>query len=471
MPARSLRFKQLAAALLSLALAPHAAFAQAQPADLPAQQMEEVLSPDPQVNRARKHLQAGEHQKALDLLAGRVILQKKTTHRHDTLFLIGLASSRLAEEKLAKDSEDESAQADLDRAILAFRSILIDDPRIYRVRLELAYAFYQKGEDDLATQHFEHVLAAGPPPEMAHNIRRFIGRIKARKRWGGHFSLSIAPSNNINSGTDRRTIYLLGGLPFTINEESRAKSGTGVVISGGASYKRPLTRDWCLLGGIDASRTEYAGHDFDGSSLFARGGVCYAPPAAYSFSAQINAGGSWSARNLQYRAVGLQLRGSYRLDAKTTATAGYSRQQRYYTTDTDSDGAYTSYTVGLHRYLFAAARLQLSSGFTQSRPKNRHSHSNELFHDASLTTLWPFGWELTPGLRDSRSHSRGASAAAGGEQPLTRTRTYRLGVLNQKFTFFGVSPQLSLVREVRESNNVFGNYKKRRAELRFVRQF
>ena len=51
----------------------------------------------------------------------------------------------------------------LDEAIASFRTMLIQWPELVRVRLELARAFFLKGEDRLATRHFEQVLAGRLP--------------------------------------------------------------------------------------------------------------------------------------------------------------------------------------------------------------------------------------------------------------------------------------------------------------------
>ena len=60
-------------------------------------------------------------------------------------------------------TEGETRNGHLDRAIAAFRSILVDRPELVRVRLELARAFFLKEEDTLARRHFEQVLAGRPP--------------------------------------------------------------------------------------------------------------------------------------------------------------------------------------------------------------------------------------------------------------------------------------------------------------------
>ena len=51
-----------------------------------------------------------------------------------------------------------------DKAIEAFRAILVNRPELTRVRLELARVFFLKGQDGLAKRHFEVVLAGVVPP-------------------------------------------------------------------------------------------------------------------------------------------------------------------------------------------------------------------------------------------------------------------------------------------------------------------
>ena len=60
---------------------------------------------------------------------------------------------------------------------------------------------------------------------------------------------------------------------------------------------------------------------------------------------------------------------------------------------------------------------------------------------------------------------------SGGEPRADRTRILRLSVQNRSFTMSGFSPELVLVNEARKSNAQLHDYRKTRAEIRFVRQF
>ena len=80
--------------------------------------------------------------------------------RHPNIrFLVGIAAIGASQQRgVSEDRRDEL----LDEAIAALRSMLVRRPDLVRVRLELARAFFLKGEDRLARRHFEQVLADKP---------------------------------------------------------------------------------------------------------------------------------------------------------------------------------------------------------------------------------------------------------------------------------------------------------------------
>ena len=108
------------------------------------------LSSDPRVNTARVLIQRNRFPDALEILRP-LALEDRPDHT-DVLFLLGLAASR---DSQGSRVDDKTRLALLDEAITAFRSILIHEPALVRVRLELALAFFLKGDDDLAINHFE----------------------------------------------------------------------------------------------------------------------------------------------------------------------------------------------------------------------------------------------------------------------------------------------------------------------------
>ena len=204
------------------------------------------------VAEARALIRAGRFNEALILL--RPFVERRSV-APDVLFLIGLASLGSSQNP---GLTEEARETLLDGAIAAFRTMLIDKPGLVRVRLELARAFFYKGEDGLAQEHFERVLAGNPPAPVVANVVRFLSQIRARRRWNMHMGFAVAPDTNIGASSSERIIYIFG-LPFRRDAESLTTSGIGLSVWGGGEYQHPLGDRVRLRMGMNASRREYSG--------------------------------------------------------------------------------------------------------------------------------------------------------------------------------------------------------------------
>ena len=151
--------------------------------------------------------------------------------RTDLLFRLGLTALAVAERT---DNDDERWEM-YDKAIEAFRAILVNHPELVRVRLELARTFYLSGQDGLARRNFELVLASGPPPPVAANIHKFLAVMRARKRWSGYF----APPSP-------RTVTLT--LPRRARSSTSTRCSDGFP-SGAKATSAPVPASVCRCGG------------------------------------------------------------------------------------------------------------------------------------------------------------------------------------------------------------------------------
>src|SRR5689334_16249470 len=70
-----------------------------------------------------------------------------------------------------------------DRAAEFYRRVLVDHPELARVRLELARALYELGDDATAEYHFKLATAEPQIPEaVIDNVSRYLTSIRQRKR-------------------------------------------------------------------------------------------------------------------------------------------------------------------------------------------------------------------------------------------------------------------------------------------------
>ncbi len=424
------------------------------------------LSSDPQVVHARALIERGQFGEALLALRP---LASNHPDQTDVLFLTGLAA--LGAAQLPETNEPERTGL-LNEAIAAFRAILINRPGLVRVRLELARAFFLKGDDDLSRKHFERVLAGGPPSAMVANIQRFFEVMRARRRWSGYFGATLAPDSNINAASDVGTIYIYG-LPFRRDADAGAQSGLGVVLWGGAEYQHPLTRQARLRAGVDIARREYAGRDFDQTSLSVHTGPRWLISRETETSLLGNILRRWTAGKPQSRERGGRLDIVHRLSGRMVGNGRVAWHQRDYDRDKHLDGSRTDLSLSLRWQATPTMQTDATVGYARERTQSTVWRNSSKWLRLGASFALPRGftmggsgeWLWTDYKGNWTPFTPDDSARAD------RTRILRTSVFNRAFTVFGFSPKLALVNEVRESTAQAYDYRRNRAELQFVRQF
>ena len=424
------------------------------------------LSSDPQVNEARMLLQNGRFNEALLILRP---LAPKHPDFIDVHFLIGLAALRHSQ--LPSVAEEKYAHF-LDEAIMAFRAILIRHPGLVRVRLELARAFFLKGEDSLARRHFEHVLAGRPSPVVAAKIRRFLDLIRDRRRWSSHFGFSLAPDSNINAASDSDIIYI-HGLPFRRDSESGASSGVGVILWGGSEYQHPINKRLRLRIGANATRREYAGKDFDQTFLAAHAGPLWQVGPHTRMSLLASARRLWTGGAPYRHEVGTRIEIERRLTRRLTASAQVSWHKRKHRKSTFQDGVVKDFAAGTSWVATPTIRVNVLAGYSYEHPMLRVWRNTDRWVRLGADFALPYGFTLGVSGEQHKAKYEGNwfPFTPDGTPREDKMRIWRVSVLNRAFTLYGFSPQLTLVGEERESNAQLYDYKRERAELRMVRQF
>jgi len=160
---------------------------------------------------------------------------------------------------------------DYHRAELAFRHILDRDPRLLRVRLELARTLFMEKKDEQADYHFRLAAAEHPAVQVSRNIVRFRQAIRARRSWRFNVDIGFAPDSNINSATDKQSVDIYG-LPFRLDPSARARSGTGIFAGGEASFRLNRFGKIPIYLGAYGRWTHYHAHDFDDAYAGAEAG-------------------------------------------------------------------------------------------------------------------------------------------------------------------------------------------------------
>ena len=414
---------------------------------------------------ARTLIDQGRFDEALDILRP---LQQVRENDPNVTFLQGLAATRASQSPgLAEEERD----ALLDEAIAAFRAMLIDRPELVRVRLELALAFFFKGEDDLSRTHFEHVLAGNPPEAVVTNVRRFLAEIRARRRWSLHAGFALAPDTNIGASSDERIIYI-GGLPFRRDQEELTTSGIGLSVWTSGEYQYPLSDRHRLRAGAFASRRDYAGSQFDQMFVSGFGGPRSLWSARSETSLLASVQRSWLGNAPDFDALGARIEAGRILTRRTRATARAGWHDRQYRTRAFLDGPVMDVSLEGSWVATPTIRANIGLGWGRERPETQRWRHERRWLRAGAEIALPRGFNLGASVEQRWADYEGNwFPHTDGEAREDRTRSVRLFLHNRRLAWKGFSPQLSLVHEVRETNAQAYDYRRTGGELRAVRLF
>ena len=390
----------------------------------------------------------------------------------NVLFLICLAAIGASQRPGVSEADREAL---LDEAIASFRAMLVDRPGLVRVRLELARAFFLKGEDDLSRRHFEHVLAGNPPQPVVANVRRFLSQIRARRRWSLHTGFALAPDTNIGATSDESIIYIdIGGqrLPFRRDAEELTTSGIGLSLWTGGEYQYPLDDRLRLRAGANVSRREYGGSRFDQTFVSGHAGPRWLLGRNTEASALASVQRRWSAGAQDHDLLGVRLEAGHRFTRRVTAIARTSWHDRNYRTRTYLDGPVADVSLSGAWVVTPTVRADAALGWGRERPEAETWRHDRRWLRAGVSVALPRGFTVGGSGELRRTDYEGNwFPHTSGEPREDRTRSLRASVHNRALAWKGFSPQISLVREVRKTNAQLYDYERTGGELRFVRLF
>jgi hypothetical protein len=162
-------------------------------------------------------------------------------------------------------------QKDYDTAISFYRRILVREPASERVRLDLARAFFLKGDYDNADRQFRFARAGDIDDAVKANVDHFLAAINRLRQWTLNFSFALAPVTNQNAATSASQVNIFG-LPFALDKSARKQSGIGLAGKIGGEWSPLLKDNLKARVGADFTRVEYSGGQFDDMTVSAYGG-------------------------------------------------------------------------------------------------------------------------------------------------------------------------------------------------------
>lgn len=142
------------------------------------------------------------------------------------------------------------------------RQILDEQPKVARVRLELARIDAMLGRMGAAGRELRAAQAAGLPPEVERMVRFYAQALDVRRPLGGSLEVTLAPDSNINRATAASSLATVLGN-FSLSKDAKASSGVGVALRGQAFARIPATESVDVLARVSGSANVYRASEFD----------------------------------------------------------------------------------------------------------------------------------------------------------------------------------------------------------------
>ena len=260
------------------------------------------------------------------------------------------------------------------RAVKRFEAILERRPKLTRVRLELAAAYYAAGLDDKAKLHFKWSLEQNLPNSVEAVVEKFLRQIDVRKPWSAFFSASLLPESKPSRTTEQEEV-LVGGIPFQLDEDTRPSSGVGVLLSAGASISNAISDDLRSLLAISGGAKVYERSEWNDITISADLGVTQLYDQG-SISEGLRLGWQWHGNERFRRSLGVWVRTRWQLSNSVRFDLPINVEYRKYDTQQYRDGSQIgvnpnfTFFIGERSLIGVEPRLELVGA---EKPHHRHS--------------------------------------------------------------------------------------------------
>lgn len=349
-------------------------------------------------------------------------------------------------------------QGQADKATRLLRDILERAPQFEPARRELSVLLARTGQTEGALYHAETLLATTSDPVLRQQLEGFLATQGRGKPRGITTRAGILPSTNANGGTEEETV-IIGGLPFVVDEASRAQAAVGLSFGATAwnRWQMGESLDATLSGSIDAKIYD---DDFVPDETVARLALDLArntPRYRLTFGPLAELTYHDGQRYLT--ALGAGIAGEYLLRPDLRLGGGLTYRHQDYAEDDFQDGFKVSGQATMRWILSPQSVLSASLPFEVERTDRPHLDHRDIGLTLGLEHSWQNG--LTTGLSLGYTDSR-----YRGNFPLLdaprhdRETTLGISARHRNIRFGAFVPQLSLTYTKSGSNVAFFDYDK-----------
>jgi hypothetical protein len=353
-------------------------------------------------------------------------------------------------------------------AISTFRRILDSEPNRERVRLELARVFFLQTDYDNAERNFRFARAGDLPLETKTVIDQYLTSIIRLRQWSYSVGVSLVQDTNANGATTLRTIDLYG-LPFTLSDSAREKSGLGGAVDLAGEWSPLVSDDVKLRLGALVHSVDYSNTAFDDTTISGYGGPEWFSPR-WEFDALVTGFRRWYA-NAPY-ADGIGGRGavSYLLTPTLRLTTSFDLQMVNYRVANYLNGLVPSGNLALGYTISPSSTIQLTVGVAAQMANSPSFAETSFWIALDYYRDLPFGFSANVESAFSWS-GYDAPLPAFGTTRADKTWAFRIDLLNRRLEYRGFAPRLSLIYVVEQSTTELYRFSRFQAHVGITRQF
>lgn len=368
---------------------------------------------------------------------------------------LDLADAQIAKTRFGAEGQDRRlfiqgrllrARGRTAEAIGVYRDLLAQRPNYDRVRLELAQTLAQHGEDESARHHFELLLGANASSrEVDQTVRAFIDTLDGRRRWNATAYVTVAPSTNVNQGTNQ-DVVMLNGLPFAINAGARRTSGVGLVAGAQAGYQLPLATSLDLVFAGGGQTKVYRDSSFNDAIINASVGPRWRFNNG-SVGVYATSDYRWIAGDVYGKGIGGLVSGYLRLSQRDAVHGSVACSRRLF--DTAWAGSDLSYQDGhvcsvdgrIEHAMTSTTSVRVLGGVGQERTGRVHLNNNHWYAGAGVFSELPLGVSMYFEGKYTRRDYEGIFPAMGVGR-LDGRWDLAVNLTKRDLNIFGFAPML-----------------------------
>jgi tetratricopeptide (TPR) repeat protein len=360
-------------------------------------------------------------------------------------------------------------RGDHETAEKVYRQMLVADPNLHRVRLELAQSLFERGNFEAAEYNFRLVLAADIPGAVRKRIGSYLAQMRRDKWWTGTFQFAIVPDTNINTGPSTREVTIFG-LPFQLSEDTTQKSGVGVETGVSGDVRPRIGPNLRLAIGGRLYALEYlSGGDFDDRSATLRVGPIYAHSRG-----EVGFFGTgtrrWYAHDPYSTTLGGRAFGDYDLTSRIQASGGVTFLVIDLDNGTRLDGQYYGIDARLS-YTFDDRSIGRVFGGWAVNDRNDPGESYDFYRfGIGYSREFPLGLigYIAPEVRFRNYHGKPGLFEEDRDDIMYRVESR---LILRQLIIRDFAPFVSVAYEVNNSSIDFFEYDRLRGSIGFTKRF